>query len=265
MPVFSDIPILQPTQERFYKIDHLVTGRAYKAHNELGRLFDEKIYQADLARRIEAEGLRVDREVRLSVNHENFSKNYFIDLLVESGALFEAKAKETLTERDTAQTLHYLFLADLNHGASLNFRPASVEHEFVSSHLTREKRRNCGIDLSRWDGICEEVEAVKNRMLALLRDWGACLEVSLYREALVFFAGGEATVRKSREIRVGGVDIGGQKLNMITNDICLSVTTGKQPGQFETHLKRLLRHADLTAIAWIHSHQLDVSFAILKK
>ncbi len=44
-------------EQEFYEIDYQVTGLAYAIHNVIGRLWDEKIYQNELANRCRAAGL----------------------------------------------------------------------------------------------------------------------------------------------------------------------------------------------------------------
>ena len=66
-------------EQEFYEIDYQVTGLAYAIHNEIGRLWDEKIYQNELANRCRAAGLgNVTQSSRLSANetfalHKNYS------------------------------------------------------------------------------------------------------------------------------------------------------------------------------------------------
>lgn len=62
-------------EQEFYEIDYQVTGLAYAIHNEIGRLWDEKIYQNELANRCRAVGLgNVKREVPVIVLYKDFCK-----------------------------------------------------------------------------------------------------------------------------------------------------------------------------------------------
>ncbi len=126
MPVQIAAQIIKPTKKRFYEIDYLVTGHAHAIHNEFGRLMHEHIYQAELARRCIADGLPTLREVQLLLTHETFQKPYYIDLLVDSSVPVETKTNETLVPANTAQTLNYLYIANLDHGTLLNLRPVTV-------------------------------------------------------------------------------------------------------------------------------------------
>jgi len=249
----------RPSRERFYEVDHLVTGMAFEVHNEFGRLFDEHVYQHELARRCNNAGLDALAEVRLAAVHESFRKEYFVDLVVDGGVVLEIKAKEALAPKDTAQTLHYLFMADLPHGALLNFRPARVAHEFVSTTLTTDQRRRYEVDDRQWAPQSAEVDGVKERLLALLDDWGTGLQLGLYRDALVHFAGGSETVERRIDVRDGGR----QRVRLIDEDVCLSVTGTTNPEAFAGHLRRFLQHTSLRSIAWINLLRSKVTFTTL--
>ena len=71
---------------------------------------------------------------------EDFCKTYYLDLLVQRGAVFELKAVESLSERHRRQLLQYLFLIDLPHGKLVNLRSGRVQQEFVNNTLKRACR-----------------------------------------------------------------------------------------------------------------------------
>ncbi len=101
----------------------------FDIHNEIGRLFDEKIYKRILATRMPGVMLEVPLEIRF----QSFYKQYLVDALVAEGGVFEFKAVEELTGRHRAQLLNYLLLCDLAHGKLINVRPESIEYEFVNT------------------------------------------------------------------------------------------------------------------------------------
>ena len=70
-------------QGEFGDVAYAVMERAFAVQNELGRFFDEKVYQRELAFQL---GDRARIEVPLRVAHGDFCKTYFMDLLVDSGA-----------------------------------------------------------------------------------------------------------------------------------------------------------------------------------
>ncbi len=266
MPIRTAIPIIRPAEAEFHEIDHRVTGLAFQIHNEYGRLLDEEIYKAELARRCEQSGLPVVREMRITFTHAAFRKDYFADLVVCSRALVEAKATEQLVGAHTAQTLGYLFACDLAHGTLLNFRPPKVEHEFVSTRLTLEERRRIHVRDAQWERARPEMQALQQAMLELLHDWGGYLEVSLYREALAFLLAGQETFANRVEVFSGDSVIGTQPVNLLTHDTAFSVTAvTRSVQQMEGHLQRFLNHTRLQTIAWINLHHADVTFTTLRR
>jgi GxxExxY protein len=106
------------SQAEFGELAYEVMGCVFAIRDELGRLFDEKLYKHELAYRYPS----VQREVPITVWHRSFAKTYYLDVLVADGGLFEFKMAETLVPKHRAQTLHYLYLADLGHGKLVNLR-----------------------------------------------------------------------------------------------------------------------------------------------
>ena len=266
MPIRTAIPIIKPTEQEFYELDHRVTGFAFQIHNEYGRLLDEEIYKCELARRCEQAGLPVVREMQVTFTHAGFRKDYFADLMIRSGLPVEAKATEQLVGANTAQTLGYLFACDLEHGTLLNFRPPKVEHEFVSTRLNTKERRRIRVHDDRWERAHPEMQSLQKLMLELLHDWGAYLEVPLYREALAFLISGQEKSSRRVEVFSGESVIGVQPVNLLTDDVAFSVTAvTRSPQQMEGHLQRFLNHTRLEAIAWINLHHADITFTTLRK
>lgn len=147
-------------EQEFYEIDYQVTGLAYAIHNEIGRLWDEKIYQNELANRCRAAGLgNVKTEVPISVLYKDFCKEYYVDLLVNDSIIYELKTVGKLNSEHEKQTLNYLLLLGLQHGKLINFRPASVQKRFVSTTLLPKDRYDFTVHDRQWfeldeDGCC---------------------------------------------------------------------------------------------------------------
>jgi GxxExxY protein len=150
-----------------------VMGHVFDIHAQLGRLFHEKIYQRELWHRLPD----AQREVPVEVRFEDFCKTYFLDLLVGGGALFELKAAEALTKEHERQLMHYLFLTDLPHGKLVNLRPERVEHRFVNNVMSPLARSSFEVDDQGWQEI--ETQQLKERLIAVLRDWGTGLGIAL--------------------------------------------------------------------------------------
>jgi GxxExxY protein len=265
MPVRCDIPFKTLSEKSFLELDYKVRHFAFEAQNELGRLCDEAIYQADLALRLETSGLGpARREAPVVVWHEDFAKTYYLDCVVQNAALYELKAVSALTSAHPKQVLNYLYLLDQPRGVLLNFRPSSLEHRFVSTKLTLAKRRAISIDDTNWRRLSQNCETVRARLLALLQDWGAFLELSLYQEALAHFLGGAGTVFQPMAIRRNGQLLGTQTTFLLNPNIALRLTaqtTGS--ARVKAHLRRLLQHTDLQAIQWVNLNHEQIEFVTI--
>ena len=194
MPIFTSVPITIFDQESFHDIDRVVTGAAFDLHNEVGRYLDERLYQAEMAVRLEEQKLVPVREMKITVTLDDFTRVYYVDVLVSGGVIVEIKTAETLTAAHRAQALHYLYLCGLHHATLLNFRPARVQHEFVSTHLTPALRRQVLWDLSAWKPLSPGCTGLYDTLQRALADWGSCLETTLYRDAITIFLAEKPTL-----------------------------------------------------------------------
>jgi GxxExxY protein len=136
MPIEIKRNIKRISEQEFRKIDYEITGLAFEIHNEFGRLWNEKIYQNELANRCREAGFtNVETEVPVIVTHKDFRKEYSIDLLLQDSIPYALKTVAKLNPEHDKQALNYLFLLGLQHGKLINFRPVSVEKRFVSTPL----------------------------------------------------------------------------------------------------------------------------------
>jgi GxxExxY protein len=243
-------------EEEFKGVVYAAMQHVFDVHSEIGRLFDEKIYQAEVARRIGD----ARREAPIEVTFEDFTKTYYLDLLVRGGAIFEFKAVETLNERHRGQLLNYLFLTDLPHGKLVNLRRERVQHEFVNAPARREDRTAFAVVDDGWnemDGL-----RLKDRMTAMLRDWGTGLDLGLYQEAAMHLCGRAGEPECMVEIRLDGRTVGSQPVPLASAETALRVTClppDRRAG-FEAHLRRFLSHTTLRSLQWINITRAAVQF-----
>src|SRR5436190_9813263 len=116
MPIHCPVQIKYLDAIAFEALDYRVMGHAYASQNELGRLCDECVYEADLKARLLADGFRsVHTQVPITVTHLDFTKILRLDLIVDN-ALYELKAQTTLTGDDDAQLFNYLFTLGVQRG-----------------------------------------------------------------------------------------------------------------------------------------------------
>jgi GxxExxY protein len=239
----------------------------FDVHNEFGRFLDEALYKSEIAARWVAAGLGgVEREVRINLSHEDFQKSYFMDALFNRGLLLEAKAAETLVANHRAQGLHYLFLGGMKHGLLVNLRPERVEHEFLSTSLTPEERRRFTLVDVGWRAVNEESVFLREKLTALLRDWGVFLEISLYREAMTHFLGGPQKVVRTVPVRSADRLIGHQPVHLLTSDTGFAFTALPQNRTaMADHQQRFLRHTPLRFLQWINFNRHRVEFTTLAR
>lgn len=250
-------------QQAFGEIAYEVMEKAFQVHNKLGRFFDEDAYQHELAHIF---GSRAMTEVPILVKHADFCKTYFIDLLVDQGAIFELKTVHHLTDEHRAQLISYLMITGGRHGKLIDFRPERVEHEFVNTTLTLADRTIFNVDDLAWDASVEQAPEIRHRLEAFLRDWGTGLELQLYVDALTHFLGGENHVVREIDIVSEGRCISHQKVRCAGADAAFKITalTDKLES-FESHAIRFLQHTNLKHFLWINVTLRTVTMKVLSK
>jgi GxxExxY protein len=262
MPIVFPGQLRAPSQQEFAQISYKVMDVMFDIHRELGRFFGEEIYQCEAASRLAAQA-----EFPIIVSYADFSKTYFIDLLVDGAAPFELKAVEKLSPRHRAQLINYLFLTELPHGKLINLRTQQVKHEFVNSTTPRSDRTCFEIDLQDWVPSLDGEPDLSQWLIAAVRDWGTGLDLSLYVDAATHFFGGRERVLSRTNIAIRGRVIGSQPVRLAAPGIALKVTTLPVADcqTFELHARRFLAHSCLTAIQWINVSASLLRFKTLLK
>jgi GxxExxY protein len=254
-------------QDEFYAMDERVMGVVFAVHNEFGRLLDETLFKRAIAFRCVAQGIEpAEQEVRIRVTHETFSKDYFIDPLLGHGMMVEAKTVDRLTQAHRAQALNYLLLTGMKHGRLINLRPERVQHEYVSTRLDGEARRRFSVADCGWRELDVRSAWLKRKFLELLQDWGAFLEISLYREAIVHFLGGQDVAYPETEIFDGPQILGCQRVCLLTPDAAFSCTAmTRDKDKMTKHLSRLLAHTRLRFVQWVNLNRACVEFSTIAR
>jgi GxxExxY protein len=260
MPISIRGQIRRLDDDEFAEVAFETMRHVFLVHDEIGRCFEEKIYQRELAFRVP--GAQI--EVPIEVTFDDFCKTYYIDVLVNGGAIFELKTVETLAQRHRSQLMHYLLLSDMPHGKVVNLRPKRVSHEFINNVLTRCDRTAFDVVDENWNeggGY-----HLKERMEAAIRDWGAALDRGLYEEAATHFCGRDAEPLTEIEIRAHDRRLGLQKVRLADPSTALKVTCldADYLEDFEHHARRFLAHTSLRAIQWINITRSLVQFKTLQ-
>jgi len=264
MPIRIHADICHLDQREFGEIAYAVMDHAFAVHDKMGRFFDEDIYRDAVADRIEGD---VQTEVMIEVVFEDFRKDYFMDVLVAGGALFELKAVKKLGAAHRAQVLNYLLLCELSHAKLINFRPKQVEHEFVNSRLTRADRIVFDVADESWADPGPAERPLRPWVLSFLRDVGVGLDVHLYEAAVSHLFGGNEAVEREIEIVAGGRRLGRQKVRLASPGHAFKVTTiaEAEVPYFEDHARRFLSHTELRNVHWINITREVVRFQTIVK
>ena len=85
MPIQPGMQTTPISYEDFHALDYQVMGIVFAIHRDLGRFWNEKIYQNERAYRCQKAGYEnVATEVLIHVSFEDFVKVYKIDLLINN-------------------------------------------------------------------------------------------------------------------------------------------------------------------------------------
>ena len=265
MPIELQHVVQQIPEKEFYELDYEIMRMAFDAHNDLGRFYDEIIYKNELDRRCGKAGIPSTKEFEAKLIHKDFEKSLFLDLLVNGSSVYELKAAKAIVEPNRAQALNYLFSTNTQNGKLINFRPPSVEHEFVSTNLTHEKRKRFSIDdrdLERGGNAYY----IREILVDLLNDWGAFFDTDIYLDALCHFLGGKESIIRSVAIHSGNILLGQQPVPHLsdTEGFCITSLT-KNILLYKKHLIRFLKHTRFESMHWINFNHSKIHFSSLKR
>lgn len=265
MPIMYNVKIEPIAKDDFYALDYKVMGLVFAIHQKLGRFWDEAIYQNELAYQIRKVGLgEAALEVPIHLSHRGFTKDYFMDLLLNSAVLYELKTVQALTGEHQKQALNYLLLTGMHHGKLINMRPSSVESRFVSTNITPAKRYEFSLDETEWQDLDEDSVNFKRLMVDLLNDWGAFLSTDLFYDAVIHFRGGEENVIKEIEVVEDGRLIGTEKKHLLNPKTAFNISAvTRNARQHAEHLRRMICHTNLKAVQWVNFNHDLIAFRTL--
>ncbi len=265
MPVFINEKIERITQKEFHCIDEKIMKGVFDIHNDIGRFYDEKIYHNELNYIATQMGFQAKNEIEICVKHKDFFKKYYLDLLIKNSCIYEIKAVDKLTGIHKKQLINYLLLSNISHGKLINFRTSSAEYEFVSTNLTFKDRMNYNLNTNEFINLSNNSKLFFDIISDLLNDWGAFLDVDLYREATIYFLGGKDEVIKPIEILRQDRIVGQQKICKLDEKIAFHFSGLKKYFiSYETNIRRILNHTNLKAIQWVNFNKRDIKFKTIK-
>lgn len=267
MPIEVQGELRRLSEFEFLRLAYAVTGAAFVLHKEYGSMFREKLYKIELAAECQKLGLTpVAIELPIRIWWNDFSKDYFVDLIVGGGALFELKVLAALAEEHRAQTLNYLFLTGLPRAKLFNLGTPRLEHQFVSTTVTPAERRRLNVQAERWRATGTASVRFHEMLLDLLEDWGAFLQIAVYYDALIHFFGGPEQVIQEISVFRDGRQVATQRVRLIDPSNAFKLTAlNNGLDTVEEHLRRFLRHTALDAIHWVNLYQHNVTFNTLTR
>ena len=108
----------------------VIVDAAYKVHKSLGPGLLESVYETVLAFELGKRGIRVSRQVPISITYEGltFDEGFRADLIVENKVILELKSVEKVTAAHKKQIQTYLRLTGHKLGYLLNFGEALMKH-----------------------------------------------------------------------------------------------------------------------------------------
>ena len=111
------------------EIGKIVVDSAITVHRELGPGLLETVYEVILAHELQQRGLRVERQVPISIELRGikFDEAFRADIVVEGNVVLEIKSVEQVTHAHKKQLQTYLRLTGHKLGFLLNFGEALMK------------------------------------------------------------------------------------------------------------------------------------------
>ena len=118
------------TKQKALVVSQIVLGGAIEVHRRLGPGLLESVYESALCRELWLRGVRVERQVPISVSYKGaeLGTGIRVDLLIERLVVVEIKACDRLTTVHRAQLLTYLKLTGHKVGLLINFNVELLRH-----------------------------------------------------------------------------------------------------------------------------------------
>jgi GxxExxY protein len=111
------------------EINKIIVDSAVAVHRELGPGLLESVYEIVLAYELQQRGLRVNRQVSISIRYKDmsFEKAFCADIVVDRKVIVELKSVEQISEAHKKQVQTYLRLTGCKLGFWLNFGEALMK------------------------------------------------------------------------------------------------------------------------------------------
>jgi len=122
------------------QIGTIIVDCAVQLHRALGSGLLETVYEVTLLRRLERQGLSVQRQVGIPIEFEGerFDEGFRADMIIQGKVIVELKSVERVIAAHKKQLLTYLKLTGLKLGYLLNFGEALMKDgitRIINGHL----------------------------------------------------------------------------------------------------------------------------------
>lgn len=118
-------------------------------------------------------------------------------------------------------------------------------------------------------GVREHDEAgtrFRERLLALLTDWGRGLDLALYTEAMIHFMGGKSRVAQRLPLSCGDQRLGTQDFNMLNSETAFRLTAfTDEPETWRESLHALLVLSPLQRLQWVNLGRQEIRFVTVER
>lgn len=265
MPIHRTLELTDITDADFDRVDYAVMNHAYAIQNEFGRLFDERIYENELALRLRADGFTVHTQVPLKVVHGSFTKVYYLDLVVNQ-MVYELKVAQALTAAHESQCYNYAMLQNIGRIKLLNFGSPTVKGMLLRNALAESDRHSPRLRASGWQILTPNCQRLVDHLKALLADWGTHLDSHLYSEALVHFFGGESECLQRVDVMSGEVKLGTHLIQSHSPGLAFIVTAlHENQTAYLKQLQSVFQRIAVQGIQWINLNHSRVEITTLNK
>jgi len=114
------------------ELSYRIIGAFFDVYNELGFGYLESVYVAAMAVALDRAGLRVEREVPVTIFYRGVEVGHHrLDMLVERLVILEIKSTERVTDIPRRQVRNYLSATGLELGMLLHFGPTAQFHRIL--------------------------------------------------------------------------------------------------------------------------------------
>lgn len=263
MPILPSIAFDSISDQQFAAIDQSVMRCAYAVHNKLGRHFDEKVYENDLALRLRAEGHEVFTQVPVAVFHSSFRKTYYLDMAVDH-VIYELKVVTSLSSEHEAQALQYAMFQDVRLVKLINFGDSKVQGRLLFNALRKDDRYHSEICFQRYRALTPKCERLVFLLEELIKDFGTHLSNQLYNDAFIDFFGGENECVRRLELHAEQVLLGSHSVQLYAPNCAFVISTlSRDQVAYSRHLKVLMDLTSLYGIQWINFNRSKIELTTI--